>query len=149
MPSEALAEAYYEWLSEGSGDRICLPYYLLSKTNFSAEMEAGGTSTITEMDLAKLDAQIMAGEIDAARMERVDTQFVLGHMTVARLPSWEAATDWVASDPIQVRGGYEGGTHLHEWRWVDEPALRVAPAGEIEQVFAVHCVHWAVNNGTR
>ncbi len=75
-----------------------------------------------------------------AAMEHKAVQFVLGHLTVGRLPSWSEARAWSASDPIDKGGGYGGGAHLHQWMVLDEPALRVAQTGEFQQSFVVHCL---------
>jgi len=142
MPSEALEDEYRAWLADGSGDRICLPYYLMSKDDFSHEMDTTG-DVLTDDELTALWAQEDEAEGDEAEpkeMMPMHVQFVLGHVTIARLPSWEAAQSWAASDPISLRGGYGGGNSLHEWMRSDDPELCVKPTGDVEQGFAVHCV---------
>lgn len=142
MPSDALEDEYRAWLADGSGDRICLPYYLMSKDDFSHEMDTTG-DVLTDEELAALwekEDEAEGDEAESAEMMKMHVQFVLGHMTIARLPSWEAAQSWAASDPISLRGGYGGGSSLHEWMLSDDPELCVQPTGEVEQGFAVHCV---------
>ena len=42
MPSGELQTAYMDWLADGSGDRICLPHYMLSADSFEDVMDTMG-----------------------------------------------------------------------------------------------------------
>ncbi len=42
MPSEELQTAYMDWLADGSGDRICMPHYLLSAGSFEDVLDTMG-----------------------------------------------------------------------------------------------------------
>jgi hypothetical protein len=140
MPSDGLQDEYLAWLSEDSSDRICLPYYLLSKGDFSVELNTSG-ELLTDDEIAALDEQTGLEDADEEpAMTPMQIQFVLGHMTAARFPSWEAARGWAASDPVQMRDGYGGGAFLHRWMRSEDPALCVKPTGDCEQTFAVHCL---------
>ena len=55
----------------------------------------------------------------------------------ARVPGPSGQPKWV---PRTSRRGYGGGRALHQWMRLDEPELCIKPAGDCEQVFAVHCV---------
>ena len=192
MPSDALQASYHEWLAVDSGERICLPHYLLSAQDFTLEMETTG-DVLTDDEIARLDAEeeqaatqeavldsegatgapdpvvgatsdlnleqppsdastsvefasaadplkASAAEPSAASMTPAHVQFVLGHLTVGRHPSWADAEAWAASDPIAQQGGYGRGHHVHQWLRSHEEALRVMPTAEVEQCFAVHCL---------
>jgi len=183
MPSPTLQAFYLSWLGKESGDRICLPHYLLAAQDFSVEMDTKG-ERLTDDELALLNAKeeeakatvaseeaaaaaesgdvqtadeasaneaavatavaepvgVAATPSEQAVMQPMEVQFVLGHFTVGRWPSWAHAESWTSSDPIALQSGYGGGTHLHQWLPLEEAELMVAPAGEIQQSFVVHCV---------
>jgi uncharacterized protein YciI len=83
-----------------------------------------------------------------SEMEAVDLQFVQGHLTLARAPSWEVARSWVASDPVSLAGG-ASAPQLHQWIVSDEEELRVTPTGESLQTYVVHCLDHAGSGALR
>ena len=146
------------------------PHYLLSGENDDDESMLALADELDDDDIARLDAEeeaaAAAAEAEASEdeagdevdgeiavdeapplalespieMESFGAQFVLGHLTLARAPSWEVAHAWVETDPVNVLGGYGTAAQLHQWLVSDDEALNVPQTGEMTQSYAVHCL---------
>ena len=140
------------------------PHYLLSGENDDDESMLALADELDDDDIARLDAEeeaaAAAAEAEASEdeagdevdgeiavdeapplalespieMESFGAQFVLGHLTLARAPSWEVAHAWVETDPVNVLGGYGTAAQLHQWLRVRRRSSECSADGRDDSV---------------
>ena len=59
-------------------------------------------------------------------MEEMPTQFVFGHLNVARAATCTELQSWLGADPIGAAGGY-GRVEAHTWHVSDDEQARSRP----------------------
>ena len=153
MPGDPLQEQYSAWLSEEPAEgaaSLCGAHSLGNEIDFDELMAS--TEVLTDDDLAQLEVEEAAaaaaeeeqagmegGEVaPVLEMETFPASFILGHLTVFRADSWVQARAWAAADPIAAIDGYSEACLL-QWVRSEDEALNIAPTGQFQRTFVVHC----------